>query len=90
VEQTGIVNRAGVDEIVATRQPLLNKDQAAAIRATTSSGHGIDTVQALAGTGKTTMIGAPAACYRQAGWRVIGAAPTERAARELRDRMRNP
>jgi len=31
------------------------------------------------------MIGALAACHRQAGWRVIGAAPTARAARELRE-----
>ena len=85
VEETGTVNRAGVDEIVATRQPPLNDDQAAAVRAITSSGHGVDTVQALAGTGKTTMIGALAACYRGASWRVIGAAPTARAARELRD-----
>ena len=31
------------------------------------------------------MIGALAVCYRQAGWRVIGAALTARAARELRE-----
>ncbi|MDQ2763707.1 MAG: AAA family ATPase, partial [Pseudomonadota bacterium] len=42
-------------------------------------------VSALAGTGKTTMIGALAACYAEAGWGVVGVAPTGRAARELRD-----
>ena len=85
MEQTGIVNRAGVEKIVASCQAPSNDDQAAAVRAITSSGHGIDTVQALGGTGKTTTIGALAACYREAGWRVVGAAPTARAARELRE-----
>jgi ATP-dependent exoDNAse (exonuclease V) alpha subunit len=65
--------------------PALNEDQAGAVRQLASSGRGVDAVQALAGTGKTTMIGALAGAYQQAGWRVVGAAPTGRAARELRD-----
>jgi conjugative relaxase-like TrwC/TraI family protein len=84
-ERCAIVPADLVDQVLARHQPALNDDQAAAIRAITSGGHGVDTVQALAGTGKTTMSGALAACYRQAGWRVIGVAPTGRAARELRD-----
>jgi ATP-dependent exoDNAse (exonuclease V) alpha subunit len=40
---------------------------------------------ALAGSGKTTLIGALAECCQAAGWQVIGAAPTGRAARQLRD-----
>jgi conjugative relaxase-like TrwC/TraI family protein len=66
-------------------QPVLNADQAAAIRAIATSGNGVDTVQALAGTGKTTMMRALADLYRDAGYCVIGAAPTARAARELRE-----
>jgi hypothetical protein len=84
-EPTGIVDRTSVEKVLAARKPALNVDQAAAIRAITSSGHGLDTIRALAGTGKTTMLGALAACYRHAGRRVIGAAPTARAARELRE-----
>ena len=74
-----------VERVLVGHQPVLNDDQAAAVRAITSSGRGVDAVAALAGTGKTTMIAALAACYQQAGWRVIGAAPTGRAARQLRD-----
>ena len=48
-------------------------------------GQGIEAVSALAGTGKTTTISALARAYEGAGWRVIGATPTARAARQLRD-----
>ena len=64
--------------------------QVAAVRALTSGGRGIDVVDALAGTGKTTMIAALAACYRIAGWHVIGTAPTGRAARQLRETAQIP
>jgi DNA-binding HxlR family transcriptional regulator len=47
------------------------------------SGNGVEVVPALAGTGKTRMLGALAGCYRQTGYRIVGAAPTGRAAREL-------
>ena len=63
----------------------LNADQAAAVRALASSGRGVETVQALAGTGKTTMLRALADAYTEAGVTVFGAAPTARAARELRN-----
>jgi ATP-dependent exoDNAse (exonuclease V) alpha subunit len=71
--------------VLAQCGPALNDDQAAAVRAITSSGRGVEAVSALAGTGKTTMIAALASAYRQAGWRVTGTAPTARAARQLRD-----
>lgn len=70
---------------IAGSPQALDDDQAAAVRAIATSGNGVDTVQALAGTGKTTMMRALAAAYRDAGYRVIGAAPTARGARELRD-----
>jgi len=41
-------------------------------------------VTALAGTRTTTLIATLASCYRDAGYVVIGTAPTARAARELR------
>lgn len=81
----GIVSCELVDRVLARYQPALNDDQATAVRAITSSGRGIDVIQALAGTGKTTMIGALAACYGQDASRVVGAAPTGRAARQLRN-----
>jgi Mrp family chromosome partitioning ATPase len=48
------------------------------VRAITTTGRGVEAISALAGTGKTTMIAALASAYRQAGWQVIGTAPTAR------------
>jgi conjugative relaxase-like TrwC/TraI family protein len=84
-ERTGVLTRDLVDRVLAGSLPSLNQDQAAAVRALTSTGRGIDVVEALAGTGKTTMVGALAASYQLAGWQVIGTAPTGRAARRLRE-----
>lgn len=67
------------------RDAGLNDDQQAAVRALVSSGNRVDTVQALAGTGKTTLLRVVADAYRQAGYQVAGVAPTARAARELRN-----
>ena len=89
-EATGVLDRELVDQVLSRFEPRLNEDQAAAVRELASSGRGVEIVQALAGTGKTTMIGALAAAYEQAGWRVVGAAPTGRAARELRDTAEIP
>jgi hypothetical protein len=74
-----------IDQVLAGCSPALNYDQAAAVRAIASSGHGVEAITALAGTGKTTMLAALAAVYRRAGWQVIGTAPTARAARQLRE-----
>ncbi len=82
---TAIVGDEHITAALARSEPVLNGDQATAVGAIASSGNGVDTVQALAGTGKTTMMRALADCYRQAGFTVIGAAPTARAARELCD-----
>jgi conjugative relaxase-like TrwC/TraI family protein len=84
-ENSGILPGPLVDQVLVARSLPLNDDQAAAVRAITSSGRGVEGVTALAGTGKTTMIAAVAAAYRHAGWQVIGAAPTARAARQLRE-----
>jgi AAA domain len=44
---------------------------------------GVETVEALAGTGKTFTAGLLAEAYTAAGFRVLGTAPTGRAVREL-------
>jgi conjugative relaxase-like TrwC/TraI family protein len=61
----------------------LNTDQRTAVEATVSSGHGVQVIEALAGTGKTYTAGALRYVYQQAGYPVIGVAPTGRAVREL-------
>lgn len=71
--------------VIGQHQPALADEQATVVRAIAGSGRGVEAVQALAGTGKTTLLAAVAACYRHARYRVIGAAPTARAARQLRD-----
>jgi hypothetical protein len=84
-ERTAVLTPFFVDRVVQQHEPSLNEEQATVVRAIACSGRGIDAVQALAGTGKTTMLAAVADCYREARYRVIGAAPTARAARQLRE-----
>jgi conjugative relaxase-like TrwC/TraI family protein len=72
-----------VDEVLAGT--VLNVDQATAVRRLATDRQAVQTVQALAGTGKTTMLRALADTYTRAGYRVIASAPTARAARELRE-----
>ena len=64
----------------------LNDGQHAALAQLTSGGHGFEHVEALAGTGKTTLLGAVAECYRAQGFQVVGVAKTGRAVRELKER----
>lgn len=84
-EQTARLSSVLVHRCLARHQPQLTCEQSAAVHAVTSSGRGIEVVCALAGTGKTMVAAALRACYAEAGYRVIGATPTARAARELRD-----
>ena len=53
------------------------------MRAVAGSGNGVDVIEALAGTGKTYTAGVLRELYEDAGYTVIGVAPTARAAREL-------
>jgi conjugative relaxase-like TrwC/TraI family protein len=89
-EGVGVLVSDVVDRALRRHDAPLNEDQAAAVRALVASGRGVDVVEALAGTGKTTMIGTLANCYRAAGRTVIGTAPTGRAARQLRDTAQVP
>ena len=60
------------------------------MHATVTSGHGVQVIEALAGTGKTFTAGVLAYVYRRAGYEVLGVAPTGRAVRELTDEARIP
>jgi hypothetical protein len=62
---------------------MLNEGQCKAVEATVSSGHGVQVIEALAGTGKTYTAGVLRHVYQQAGYEVVGVAPTGRAVREL-------
>jgi ATP-dependent exoDNAse (exonuclease V) alpha subunit len=82
-EGTGIVDRQVVEAVLASARFAPTSEQAAVIRGLTSSGHGVETVEALAGTGKTFTAGLLAQAYTAGGFRVLGAAPTGRGVREL-------
>jgi conjugative relaxase-like TrwC/TraI family protein len=82
-EGAGRLDGALVDAVLAKAPHAPTTEQARAIRALTSSGHGVETVEALAGTGKTFTAGLLAEAYTAAGYRVLGTAPTGRAVREL-------
>ncbi len=63
----------------------LAPDQVAMVRALTTSGHGVQLVNAHAGTGKTFALDAARAAWQAAGYRVLGAALAGKAACELTD-----
>ena len=63
--------------------PRLAPEQEAMVRALTTSGHGVQVVNAHHGTGKTFALDAARAAWQAAGYRVLGAALAGRAAEEL-------
>ena len=68
--------------LAAVGRPLTG-EQADAVRGVSRSGNGVDVIEALAGTGKTFIAGALRQVYADAGYHVVGIAPTGRAVREL-------
>ncbi|MGA2321552.1 MAG: MobF family relaxase [Solirubrobacteraceae bacterium] len=82
-EGAGVVRSTHVERAIAAADRPLTAEQAMAVRATVSSGHGVTVIQALAGTGKTYTAGVLRHVYESAGFQVLGVAPTGRAAREL-------
>ena len=82
-EGAGIVDRALVDAALASAPFTPTSEQAAVVLGLTSSGHGVETVEALAGSGKTFTAGLLAQAYTAGGFHVLGAAPTGRAVRGL-------
>ena len=84
-EGTGRLDSARVEAVLASAAHAPTPEQARVIRGVTSSGHGVETVEALAGTGKTFTAGLLAEAYTAGGYRVLATAPTGRAVRELTD-----
>ena len=82
-EGTGIVDASLAERGIARADRPLTAEQAMAVRATVSAGHGVSVIQALAGTGKTYTAGVLREVYESASFQVLGVAPTGRAAREL-------
>jgi conjugative relaxase-like TrwC/TraI family protein len=74
---------AAVADAVRGSSRTLNSGQARAVRAVVGSGNGVDVIEALAGTGKTYTAGVLREVYEDAGYAVLGVAPSARAAREL-------
>jgi len=84
-ERCAVVPKDAIDHAVAGADRPLTTEQEEVVRASARSGHGVDVVEALAGTGKTYTAGVLRSLYEACGYRVIGLAPTGRGARELSD-----
>ena len=82
-EGVAVVERGVLERALAAVDRPLSDEQAEALRGVSTSGNGVDVVEALAGTGKTFTAGALRQVYEDAGYHVIGIAPTGRAVREL-------
>jgi ATP-dependent exoDNAse (exonuclease V) alpha subunit len=83
--QIGLLAVESSDPALEAADRQLTGEQLTAVRAIATDGRGLSVLQALAGTGKTRVLAALANAYLGAGHRVIGVAPTGRAARELSD-----
>jgi conjugative relaxase-like TrwC/TraI family protein len=68
---------------VLRRRRAIGDDQAQAVVALTASSDAVAVLVGPAGTGKTYTLDAVRAAYQRAGYTVVGAAPTGRAALEL-------
>lgn len=84
-DRYGLLHPRLPDLVLADVGDALSVEQAQAVRVLATDGQGVSVLQALAGTGKTRVLGALARAYEAAGYHVIGIAPTGRAARELGD-----
>lgn len=84
-ERAALLHPRLSDLVLADLPGGLSDEQLEAARTLATDGRGISVLQALAGTGKTRVLGAMAQIYQAAGCHVIGVAPTGRAARELAD-----
>src|SRR4051812_5998515 len=82
-EGVAVVESDVLERALAAVDRPLSDEQGEALRNVAMSGNGVDVVEALAGTGKTFTAGALRQVYEDAGFHVIGIAPTARAVREL-------
>jgi conjugative relaxase-like TrwC/TraI family protein len=84
-EGCGVLDERLVEDALTSLPVGLGDEQLEVVRGVTSSGHGVESIEALAGTGKTTTAGALREIYERGGYTVLGAAPTGRALRELKE-----
>jgi conjugative relaxase-like TrwC/TraI family protein len=84
-ENCAIVDPSTVNRAVEHLERRPTDEQLGAVREITTRGDGVQVIEALAGTGKTFVAGVIRSVYEEAGNRVIGVAPTGRAARELNE-----
>jgi conjugative relaxase-like TrwC/TraI family protein len=89
-EGAGRVDEPALLHALAACEREMTSEQRQVVHATVTSGHGVQVIEALAGTGKTSTAGVLAYVYRRAGYEVLGVAPTGRAVRELVDQARIP
>lgn len=85
-ERSGALRPRAVERALDSSAVPLSAEQRAAVKQVATSHDGVVAIEALAGTGKTTLAGAIARAYESSGYGVLAAAPTARAARELRER----
>ncbi|MGE0796258.1 MAG: MobF family relaxase, partial [Acidimicrobiia bacterium] len=81
---------APIVRAVLDAEPTLGDDQTLAVRTLTSTTDGVAVLVGPAGTGKTFTLDTVRAAYQTAGFDVIGAAPSARAAHELAADARIP
>jgi conjugative relaxase-like TrwC/TraI family protein len=81
-EGTARVPLGTVDHVLA-RHPHLDGEQADGVRALLTSGNGYDLLIGQAGTGKSSMLGAARAGWKESGFTVIGTAVAARTAADL-------
>lgn len=72
-------------EAALSARAHLSTEQVGMVRRLTSDGDGVSVVHALAGSGKTTALGAAVEAWRASGYHVIGACLSAKAASVLRD-----
>jgi conjugative relaxase-like TrwC/TraI family protein len=89
-EGTAQLEEHAVEDALAAGERPLTPEQAAAVKAVTTSGNGVDVIEALAGTGKTYTAGALHEVCERADYSVLGVAPSARAARELQEQAGIP
>jgi conjugative relaxase-like TrwC/TraI family protein len=82
VDERGPLDPALVATAVGER-PNLGEDQAAAVARVCGSDANVAVLIGPAGTGKTYTLDTVRQVFERSGWRVIGAGPSARAAREL-------
>jgi len=90
-KRVGMVDSRTVDMTIQALEAkldglTLDDEQRAVLHGLASSGDRVDVIEALAGTGKTTVARFLRYIYESYGYEVIGAGPTARSVRELNER----